>query len=263
MKKAAIYLATALFTFSGTAFGQNNATQQLDLAIQTAENIQQDVINTQNAVNALVIELTVTNNPETTSFSNAMWAQVNHVQDNADNIDYFAYLAAQSSPVQLNTSAVGTLTTQLVNQNDELIQLQAQIIEAINTHHNADAIALIPALREVLNTQSALAGNLITVLEGLKSTASIYQVEIHLVDNQGNPVYYNDTHGFYCHNEVTGVYSYPDDQDGDTFFLPAGTYTFDSYDGYFSGTGSTTVTLSPELVNEDGIVIVNLQYWAE
>lgn len=262
MKNAAICLATALVAITGSVSGQTT-TEQFDYAIQTAENIQQDVQTAENAVNQLVIELTITGTPDAEAFGNAMYFQINHIQNNADDIDYFTGLALESSPVAFSTTEVTGFTAQLVVENDELIQVSAQITEAINNNDNAAAIALIPDLQNVLAAQSATAGDLISVLEDLKATTTIYQVDIQLVDSQGNPVFYTDLFGYYAYNHATSQYVYPEDQEGDSFFLAPGTYTFDSYDGYFSGTGSTTVTLSPALVYENGVIVVELVYWSE
>lgn len=262
MKKAAICVATALVAITGVAFGQTTS-QHFDNAIQTAENIQQDVQTAQNAVNQLVIGLTITGTPDAEAFENAMYFQINHIQNNADDIDYFTGLAHESSPVAFSTAEVNGFTAQLVVENDELIQLSAQITEAINNNDNASATALIPGLQNVLAAQSATAGDIISVLEDLKATTTIYQVDIQLVDAQGNNVYYTDLFGYYAYNHATSEYLYPEDQEGDSFFLAPGTYTFDSFNGYFSGTGSATVTLSSALVNENGVIVVELVYWSE
>ena len=191
---------------------------------------------------------------------------MNHIQNNADDIDYFAGLAHDESTIPFSTAPVTALTAQLVVLNDDVIGLTNQITEAVSENRFSDANALVPDLRSTIASQSGVSQDMITVLEGIKQATTVYTVVIRLVDNQGNPTSTNDLHGYYAYDHATGGYVYPEDERGystDIFVLPAGTYTFDSYNGYWSGTNSTTVTLSNALVNEDGVIVVELVLWSE
>lgn len=264
MKKFFTYAALALITAS-TSYAQNNTRENLDNAIQTAENIPQDVAYASNAIDRLVYELNITGTPDANAFYSDLFVLVNQVQNNADDIDYFTALAHDASLVAFSTAPVTSLTAQLVVLNDDVIVLTTQITDAISENRFSDANNLVPDLRTAIASQAALSEDLISVLEGIKAATAVYTVVIRLVDNQGNPTATNDLNGYYAYDQ-NGNYVYPQEERGystDTFLLPAGTYTFDSFDGYWSGTGSTTVTLSDALVNEDGVILVDLVLWSE
>ena len=91
-----------------------------------------------------------------------------------------------------------------------------------------------------------------------------YDVCIQLVDNQGNPTTNNDIQGYAAYDYQSGSYVYPGRYDADCFYgLAEGTYRFDSYQGYFCGTSSKVVTLSSDLENEDGVIVIELTLWCE
>ncbi|MNU52183.1 hypothetical protein D3C71_411890 [compost metagenome] len=266
MKKLATYAAALLLTGLSTSFAQSNTQQNLDNAIQTAENIPQDVQNASNAIDRLVYELNITGIPDADAFYTDLFVLVNHVQNNADDIDYFMGLAQNESQIPFSSTPVTQLTTQLVVLNDDVINLTNQIKDAVIENHYNNANSLIPALRNVLAAQADAADNIVSEIEAIKQTTTIYTVEIRLVDSQGQTTYTNDLHGYYAYNQTTGEYLYPEDErdySSGIFFLAAGTYTFDSFNGYWSGTSSNTVTLSNALVNEDGVIIVDLVLWSE
>lgn len=262
MKKATIYAATVLLGAFGTVFGQTTS-QDLDHAVQTAENLQQDIATAGNAIDQLAKELTILGNPDAVAFHDQLYVLVNSVQNNADDVDYFVSLAKDESPVDFSTTAITAQTTELVVLNDDLMADINAITDAVNDNRNQDAIDRIPHLRSVMASQSATADAIIALLGDIKANTAVYEVVIHLVDAQGNQVFYSDLHGYYAYDQATSEYLYPQNQEGDTFVLSAGTYMFDSFNGYFSGTGSTTVTLSDNLVNEDGVIVVELVYWSE
>lgn len=266
MKKLATYAAALLLTGMSTSFAQNNTQQYLDNGIQTAENIPQDVQNASNAIDRLVYEVNVSNNPDAEAFYTSLFLLINQVQNNADDIDYFVDLAQNESPVTFSTATVNGLTAQLVVLNDDVIGLTSQINDAVIENRYNDANSLIPTLRNTIAAQANVAENIISEIESIKQATTLYTVEIRLVDSQGQPTYTNDLFGYYAYNQGTGEYIYPEDErdySSNIFTLPVGTYTFDSFNGYWSGTSSTTVTLSNTLVNEDGVIIVELVLWSE
>ena len=266
MKKLVTYAAAILLTTLSTSFAQNNTQQYLDNGIQTAENIPQDVQNASNAIDRLVYEVNVAGNPDADAFYTSLFVLINHVQNNADDIDYFMGLAQNESTVSFSTAPVNGLSAQLVILNDDVIGLTSQINDAVLENRYNDANSLIPNLRNTIAAQASIAENIIAEIEVIKQITTVYTVEIRLVDAQGQITYTNDLFGYYAYNQATGEYLYPEDErdySSNIFSLPAGTYTFDSFNGYWSGTSSTTLTLSNSLVNEDGIIIVNLVLWSE
>jgi hypothetical protein len=264
MKKSIYYVLTIALFAMAQVMGQVTTQQNLDGAIQSAETIKLEVKAARKAVNQLVKELTIIGNPNAPLFSNRMFDQVNAVQNNADDINYFVNEAKNSSVIPFSAQEITILTDDLVILNDNIIYLTNQIVTALNSNNNAVALNYIPQLRSVLTSQNSKATAIITKVNAIKQAVKTYQVCIQTVDSNGNPVAASDLFGFYGLNTTTGLYIEPTNQEGTCFEnLPNGTYTFDSYDGYFSGTGSTTVTLNDNLVNADGVIIVNLVYWSE
>lgn len=266
MKKFITCAAALMLATSSISFAQNNTQQYLDNAIQTAENIPQDVQNASNAIDRLVYEVNISGTPDAGAFYTDLFVLINHVQNNADDIDYFMSLASNESTVPFSAAPVTALTAQLVVFNDDVIGLTYQIQEAVVENRYADANALIPSLRNAIASQAATANDILTLIEGIKQETLIYTVKIHLVDSEGNPTTTNDLHGYYAYDHATQTYLYPEDErdySSNVFMLPAGTYTFDSFNGYWSGTNSHTVTLSNALVSEDGVIIVELVLWSE
>ncbi|SNR15980.1 hypothetical protein [Tenacibaculum jejuense] len=114
-----------------------------------------------------------------------------------------------------------------------------------------------------------LANSSTTVIETktkkeLNKKSSDFDVRIKLEDRYGNEVPAATLPGYYAYNVETNTYYYADDRREVDLFtnLPAGTYRFDAYDGYFDGASSTIVTLSNNSIVNDEI-IVTLSYWSE
>lgn len=263
MKKIIFYVIIMTTLVFGQAIAQN-AQQHLNAAIQSTGNIRQGMITAKSAVNQLTKEIVVLGTPNAILFNNKMFEQVGTVQNNVDDTDYFANEAKNVSVIPFSTQTINNLNTELINLNDELIGLTYQIEEALsNNNHNA-ALNFLPQIANVLNAQDNKAAEVINTIQALKQTIKLYNVCIQTVDYQGNPVSGSDLHGFWAQNLTTGEYIYPDHQDGNCFEnLAPGSYRFDSYDGYFSGTSPAEVTLSESLENSNGIIIVNLTYWSE
>ncbi|MEO8517055.1 MAG: hypothetical protein ABI426_09930 [Flavobacterium sp.] len=264
MKKIILCVFT-LTTFAfGSVFGQSVAEQNLNSAIESAQKIQQDVETSKKAVNQLVKELTVIGNPNAILFNNKMYDQINSVQNNSDDVFYFVDLAKNASTVSFSSQDIVVLTGDLVTLNDDLIYLSNQIDEALNNQNYNAALNYLPEVNSVLDAQNGKSAEIVAKIELIKTAIRRYNVCIQTVDYLGNPVSGSDLHGFYAQNLTTGVYIYPTNQDGNCFEnLPNGTYRFDSYDGYWSGTSPTQVTLSEQTVNSNGVIIVNLTYWSE
>jgi hypothetical protein len=255
-----VVLATLAF---GQTFGQT-AQQNLDFAIEATTNIRQDVVTAEKAVNQLAKEIVVLGTPNASLFNSKMFDQINGVQNNVDDTDYYVNLAKDASVIPFTVQTVINLTADLINLNDELIGLTNQIDEALGANNNNAALNLLPQVKSVLEAQDNKAVEVINAIASLQQAIKLFKVCIQTVDYQGNPVSGSDLHGFWAQNLTTGEYIYPTNQDGNCFEdLVPGNYRFDSYDGYWSGTSSKDVTLSKSLENQDGIIIVNLTYWSE
>jgi hypothetical protein len=107
-----------------------------------------------------------------------------------------------------------------------------------------------------------LANHAITRIQAAIEVIRPYQVCIRTVDNNGNPVAATDLFGFYVVKADTFEQIDPSNQEGTCWTLPAGTYEFGSYPGYWSGTSYKTLTLSRSL-EVNGVITVDLVYWSE
>lgn len=98
----------------------------------------------------------------------------------------------------------------------------------------------------------------------LNNVTLAFDVRIELVDNNGQPVGSHGLQGFWAKNLATGQYIYPNYYSYDQFLnLPAGTFTFGAFDGYFDGASSETLTIGQSLTGSDGFIVVQLVYWSE
>lgn len=262
MKKIILFaLVLSIFSIKESV-AQSITQQNLDYAIQSTENVQEEVAIANEAVNQLGKELTILGNPNATVFATKVNYHVNMVQDFVDEINNYIAIASNNSTVPFSTLEITSLANSLLSFNDELLVLINNMSTAINNGNTNTAINLLADFRTTLNAQNNTATNIINQIEVIKQTFNPFNVCIQAVDNNGHPTTY--TAGFYCHNTTTGEYLYPDNQEGTCFTsLEPGNYTFDSYDDYFCGTSSKNITLSRSLENENGIIVVNLVVWCE
>lgn len=137
-------------------------------------------------------------------------------------------------------------------------------------------IAIVFAFTANVNAQETQKNNLqnthdaVQVIETVatvnaKKETQTFDVRIELVDERsGQPVDPTTLPGYAATNVDTNQIYYPGYYDYNEFYdLPAGTYRFDSYDGYFDGSSSEIVTLSSSLEGNDGFIVVTLRYWSE
>lgn len=268
MKKVIFYsLMICLFGYFQVS-AQATTEQNLSNAIQSSENIQEEVFIARNAVNQLVKELVILNSPNVPLFENKMSNHVNSVLNNSDDVQYFIGLAHTSSSVAFDSSSVISNANELVNQNDILMNYVSETVTAINNNNTSVALNHLQSICAALTTQNTIAASMILDIETIKSNTLLFNVCIKLVDYQGNPATYNA--GFYATATASGEVFYPgrpEDQDygyGNCFYnLAPGNYNFGSYQDYFCGTNSATVTLSQSLVNSNGIIEVTLVVWCE
>lgn len=269
MKKIILYAFTLSVFMLGQSVAQSVAEQNLNSAIQSAENVQQEVTVARKAVNQLVKQLTVLNNPNAPLFEAKMNYHVNSVLNNSDDVQYFVGLAQSNSTTPFSSTFIVNACNELVNQNDIIVGLTSQMTAAINANNTSLALSLVQPIRSALTKQFNKSNAIITDIENIKNTIRTYNVCLYLTDAQGNTAIDG---GFGAQNTTTGEIFYPGDpnaQDygyGNCFVnLPPGTYEFFSFpsQGSLCGTGSQMVTLSPTLVNSNGIVEITIITWCE
>jgi hypothetical protein len=269
MKKIIFYALTLSVFVCGTSFAQSAAEQHLNSAIQSAENVQQEVATARKAVNQLVKQLTVLYNPNAALFESKMNYHVNSVLNHSDDIQYFVGLAQSSTTVPFSATAITSNANELVNQNDIIIGLTTSMTSAINAGNTNLAVSLVQPIRAALTKQFNKAGNIITQIGTIKNNIRTYNVCVTLVDTNGNQAIDG---GFGARNTATNEIIYPGDPNGQDYGygncfvnLNPGTYEFFSFpsQGSVCGTGSQIVTLSSGLVDSNGIIPIILVTWCE
>ncbi|HLP64884.1 hypothetical protein [Flavobacterium sp.] len=269
MKKIILFAFTlSVFAF-GQSVAQSVAEQNLDSAIQSAENVQQEVTVARKAVNQLVKQLTVLGTPNAALFESKMNYHVNSVLNNSDDVQYFVGLAQSNSSIPFSSTSIVNDCNELVNQNDIIMALTTQMTAAINANNTSLALSLVQPIRSALTKQFNRSGKIITDIEAIKTAIRTYNVCLYLTDSQGNTAIDG---GFGAQNTTTGELFYPGDPNGQDYGygncfvnLPSGTYEFFSFpsQGSLCGTGSATVTLTPSLVNSNGVVEITMVTWCE
>jgi hypothetical protein len=262
MKKST-FIAFVLTVFAiNVTIAQSNVAQNLDYAMQSSENIQEEVFSANNAMNQLSKEIVILGNPNATLFESRINDYTNQIVNLSDEIIDYVALASNETTISFSTLEIEKAAKKLVYLNKEITILKMTILNAIENNNNEEALQYVSQLRRIVNCQNDKSVIIIEIIEGFKKSVKPYKVCIQAIDNNGNATVYSA--GFYCYNTATGAYIYPDSQDGSCFLaLSPGNYTFDSYDDYFCGTSSSNVTLSRNLENVDGVIVVNLTVWCE
>ncbi len=261
--KNLIFSILATIGLATTLMAQTPAMDQLASAVTEANSIKLRVTEAKKSVNALTKQLLLPGVPSPAGFETAILNSQNQILDNTDNVSYHLNNALALSGNGFTAVKINQLNTQIVNQIDVVTAIRIQVVNALLANNKTLAQQLLPTLTTNLNKETTLANQLITQLNKAIETIRPYQVCVRTVNSAGVPVAASDLFGFYCYNTTTNEYFYPSNQEGTCLTLPAGTYTFDSFDGYFSGTGSTTITLKKSLVQPDGTITVDLVYWSE
>jgi hypothetical protein len=177
--------------------------------------------------------------------------------------------AQSNSTIPFSSTSIVVKANELVNQNDIIMALPSQMTAAINANNTSLAVSLVQSIRSALNKQSNKSTSIISEIETIKNNIRRYTVCLFLVDNQGNQAIDG---GFGAQNTETGEIIYPGDPNAQYYGyencfinLPAVTYEFFSFpsQGSLCGTGSQTVTLSPSLVNSNGVVEITMVTWCE
>ncbi len=161
MKKITFYAMTLFVALVGSSVFAQTAQQNLDYAVQSAENIHQDTPAAKTAAVQLAKQIVLLNAPNAQQFYDAMFVQVNSIQNNSDDVDYFASLARTASQNAFSTASINAITAELVNLNDILIGLTFQINDALAANDNATALNLIPNVKSVLDQQYTTTTSLI------------------------------------------------------------------------------------------------------
>jgi len=266
MKKITSVLSAFLMLFVMNVQAQQSVIDDLDETFDSADVIRIEAKRVKAALKVLTIDYLVNNNvnADVATYLQLMDVSMEVVEEFSDEVIYYIGQAAQGNSNIDPSSIQGKAST--IEGNEDFVQIKSAALQtAIQQNNRNTARQLIREIRGLLNTQIRLAKEIKTEATALKALAITYNVRILLVDERtGASVPAGTLPGYAATNQATGAIFYTDYYNFDTFEnLPAGTYRFDAYDGYFDGASSATITLDPSLVGSDGFVEVTLSYWSE
>lgn len=266
MKKITLVVSAFVFLFISNISAQQSVINDLDEVFDSAEVIRIEAKRTKAALKTLTVDYLVNNNPnpDVTTYLQLMDVSMEVVEEYSDEVNYYIGRAAQGNS-NIDPSSIQSKASTIEGNEDYVRIKSAALKTAIEQGNTNQARGLISEIRGLLNTQIALAKEIKIEATNLKSLAVTYNVRIELVDERsGASVPAGTLPGYAASNQDTGEIFYTDYYNYDTFLnLPAGTYRFDAYDGYFDGASSAIVTLDQSLVGNDGFIVVTLRYWSE
>lgn len=265
MKKITFMLIAFALLFVPSVQAQQSVIDDLDEVFDSAEIIRIEAKRTKAALKTLTVDYIVNNNPnpDVDTYLQIMDVSMEVVEEYSDEVIYYIGQAAQGNS-NIDPSSIQSKASTIEGNEDFVRNKSAALETAINQGNQSLASSLITEIKGHLNTQINLAKQIKTEATDLKSVAITYDVRIELVDRNGSSVPPGTLPGYIATDQSTGQNYYTDRYYYDRFFnLPAGTYRFDAYDGYFDGASSQIVTLDPSLVGSDGFIVVTLNYWSE
>jgi hypothetical protein len=242
---------------------QQTPVQLLDQAISESKALKTRVSEARKASNQLSKQVLLAGLASPTAFEASLSSATNRMQDHADNIGSAFQQAHSLSGGAFSLTPLTQSITRIRSQIDVLDAIRNQVVTALQAGNEALAQQNIGLLNTGLSRMNSLSNQMTNQLQSAREIVRPYQVCVQTVNSNGLPVAGSDLFGFYC--VPAGTYNLIDatNQEGTCWSLPAGTYEFGSYPGYFSGTSSSTITLSRSLENEQGVILVKLVYWSE
>ncbi len=266
MKKITYALSALLMLFVINTQAQQSVLDDLDETFDSAEIIRIEAKRGKAALKTLTVDYLVNNNPnaDVATYIQLINVSMSVVEEFSDEVIYYIGQAAQGNS-NIDPSSIQSKASTIEGNEDYILNKSNELKTAIEQNNQNTARQLIREIRSLLNNQISLAKEIKTEVTALKSLAVTYNVRIELVDERtGASVPATTLPGYAATNQDTGENIYPDYYDFNIFRnLPAGTYRFDAYDGYFDGASSATVTLDQNLVGSDGFIVVTLRYWSE
>ncbi|WP_298421390.1 hypothetical protein [uncultured Kordia sp.] len=266
MKKITYALSAMLMLFVANMQAQQSVLDDLDETFDSAEIIRIEAKRVKAALKTLTVDYLVNNNvnADVSTYLQLMDGSMEVVEEFSDEVIYYIGSAAQGNS-NIDPASIQSKASTIEGNEDFVRNKSADLQTAIQQNNRNTARQLIREIRSFLNNQIRLANEIKTESRDFKSVAMVYNVRIELVDERsGASVPAGTLPGYGATNQDTGAIFYTDYYNFDSFSnLPAGTYRFDAYDGYFDGASSATVTLDPSLVGSDGFIVVTLRYWSE
>ncbi len=242
---------------------QATAIEDLDQVIFFANQAKNNAKDAREAARDLAILYFQMNDDNIDGYIQVIFNEMGELEEASDEIIFYINRAASQNP-NIDPSDIQDWASHLEGLEDQVLNEASNLQTLIANGQRSEARASYRHLRSLLRQQIDLANEIVAEANELKLLPPVYNVRIELIYN--GQVYNGSTTlgGFYAFNQDLQEYFYPDYIEDNLFNdLPAGTYTFGSYDGYFDGTGTTEVTLDPALIGQDGFIVVQLSYWSE
>jgi hypothetical protein len=266
MKKITVVLSAFLLVCVTNTNAQQSVLDDLDETFDSAEIIRIEAKRVKAALKVLTIDYFVNNNvnADVATYLQIMDVSMEVVEEFSDEVIYYIGQAAQGNS-NIDPASIQSKASTIEGNEDFVRNKSAELATAIQQNNRNAARGFMREIRSLLNNQISLAKEIKTEATAFKAVATVYNVRIELVDEQsGASVPAGTLPGYAATNQATGEIFYTDYYNIDSFSnLPAGTYRFDAYDGYFDGASSAIVTLDPSLIGNDGSVVVTLNYWSE
>ena len=266
MKKITNVCTALLLFFAVSTQAQQTVLDDLDETFDSAEIIRIEAKRVKAALKVLTIDYLVNNNvnADVATYLQIMDGSMEVVEEFSDEVIYYIGQAAQGN-CNIDPASIQSKASTIEGNEDFVRNKSAELETAIQQNDRNTARNLMREIRSLLNNQINLAKEIKTEATAFKAVATVYNVRIELVDERsGASVPASTLPGYAATNQNTGEIFYTDYYNIDSFSnLPAGTYRFDAYDGYFDGASSAIVTLEPSLIGNDGFVVVTLNYWSE
>ncbi|TCI94968.1 hypothetical protein [Tenacibaculum sp. M341] len=254
-----------------TAFGfnlkaQKNTSNSLNSIITSGEVITNSNEKATSALRTLTVEYFFGQTPNTTGFLAIINKEFATIEEYSDEIISFAYNAENLNP-NLEVDEIVFGASQIEGIGDGVENDSQALVTAINSNNVSEVQRLIGKINQGFIGVSNYVEEIIDVAKDLKEIPQTFNVRIELVDNNGNSISADTLPGYFAQNLATNVYFSAGENQGDPidlfFNLEEGSYRFDAFDGYFDGASSKTITLSNDLVEADGFIVVTLRYWSE
>lgn len=257
-------LLLCFFVCASMTSAHATAIDDLNQVIAYSNQGKNNAKNARTAARSLAIMYFQYNNQNIGGYIVQIQDEMSELEEASDEIIYYINSAAAKNP-NINPDEIEDWASDLEALEDQVNNEALNLEQLIASNQRSEARVSYRLVRSYLNQQIALCNLIRLEAIALKNVPQSYNVQIQLIYN-GQP--YNGSTtlgGFYGYNQDLGQYFYPNQGYDDNLFydLPAGTYTFGSYDGYFDGTGTTTVTLDPSMIGSNGFVVVELSYWSE
>jgi len=268
MKNALHILFVVAALFGSNIANAQTANSHLNNIIDLTDDIDANASDTYGAAYTLYYEYFTLGSPNVAGFNAAIYnMQTNGVQVHAEDLIYSAQQAKVLDP-SLDVSAIISYANQVIDLSEEIQEEAQDLAYFVQTENDAAIQNSVQAICQASNGQVDLAEQILEEAEDLLAQLNAtYNIRVQLKDHWGNIYSYDQTGlmGVYAQNTATGQYIYPGQGDlsGELTNLPNGTYIIGSYDGYWDGAGTKTITLSNETVGVDGYILVTLSYWSE